>query len=164
MNNIIVQETAKENSFSTIEAGFNNLTPLMIRDAIGNLEKQMMKVPENLKFALETMHNFADGVYTRTVFMKAGCLITGKIHKKEHVVVIGQGSASVVSEEFGSKVIAAPMVFVSRPFVKRLLFVHEDMIWTTVHQNPTNTRDLELLEKELIAEDYQEAPPINEEK
>jgi hypothetical protein len=126
----------------------------MIRGSISQLQDAMIALPEQVKIALETKHTFADGTYVRTVFMKAGSLIVGKIHKLDHVVVIGQGRASVVSEEFGSKVIAAPMIFHSRPYVKRLLFIHEDMVWTTVHKNPTNTRDLDLLEKELIAEDY----------
>lgn len=154
MNNELTK-TISVDSFLTVEGGKAELTPLMIRDAIGTLEKQMLEVPDEHKVALETMHNFTEGVYTRTVFMKAGSLITGKIHKLEHIVIIGQGRASVISEEFGAKEIKAPMVFVSRPVVKRLLFIHEDMVWTTVHPNPTNTRDLDILEKELILEDYE---------
>lgn len=154
MNNLVIKENSEGNSFITIEGGFTELTPELIRNSISNLEESMKALPAESKIALETMHNFADGVYTRTVLMKAGSLITGKIHKLEHVVVIGHGSASVVSEEFGSKVIKAPMVFVSPPLVKRALYIHEDMVWTTVHKNPTNTRDLDVLEKELILEDY----------
>lgn len=155
MNNLVIKENDEGNSFITIEGGFTDLSPQMIRDSISQLEKSMIALPNEQKIAIETMHNFADGVYTRTVFMKAGSLITGKIHKLDHIVVIGQGSASVVSEEFGSKIIKAPMVFVSRPYVKRALFIHEDMVWTTVHKNPENTRDLDILEELLIAKDYE---------
>lgn len=154
MNNLVIQENQDGNSFLTIEGGFSELTPAMIRGSISQLQDAMIALPPEQKLALETMHNFADGTYVRTVFMKAGSLIVGKIHKLEHIVVIGKGSASVVSEEFGSKIISAPMIFVSPPFVKRLLFIHEDMVWTTVHKNPTNSRDLDLLEKELIVPDY----------
>lgn len=164
MNNLIVKEdetTGK--SIITIEGGLTELTPELIRGTIGDIEKAMLAQPAKDKVALETLHNFADGVYTRTVFMKAGSLITGKIHKLEHIVIIGQGSASVISEEFGSKIISAPMVFVSRPYVKRLLFVQEDMIWTTVHKNPSNTRDLDILEEEVIAKDYEETKLIKAE-
>lgn len=156
MNNIVVKEDEAGNSFFTVEGGFDKLTPEMIRGSILQLQEAMVKQPQENKVALETMHTFSDGCYVRTVFMKAGSLIVGKIHKLDHVVIIGMGSASVVSEEFGSKHISAPMIFHSRPYVKRLLFIHEDMVWTTVHKNPTNTRDLDFLEKELIAEDYKE--------
>jgi len=157
MNNQLIS-TKCVDTFTTLEAGLNELTPKMIRESINDIEKLMLAAPAADKVAIETIHNFADNVYTRTVFMKAGSLITGKIHKLEHVVIIGQGSASVISEEFGAKVIQAPMVFVSRPVVKRMLFVHEDMVWTTVHQNPTNTRDLDELEKLLILPDYEQLP------
>lgn len=158
MNNLIVQQNDDGSSFLTIEGGFNKLSPEMIRKAVHSLEEKMLAAPDKDKVALETMHTFADGVYTRTVLMKAGSLITGKIHKLPHIVVIGQGSASVVSEEFGSKMISAPMVFMSREYVKRALFVHEDMVWTTVHPNPDNCRDLDILEDRLIAKDYTGAP------
>jgi len=158
VNNLMIQENHDGSSFLTIEGGFNNLTPEMIRNSIHSLEQKMLAAPEKDRVALETMHTFADGVYTRTVFMKAGSLITGKIHKLDHIVVIGQGSASVVSEEFGSQLIQAPMVFMSRPYVKRALFIHEDMVWTTVHKNPDNIRDLDVLEEMLIAKDYTDKP------
>jgi len=162
MNNIVIQKNDEGNSFITIEGGFSELTPKMIRDSISGLQESMLALPQDKKVALETLHNFTDGIYVRTVFMKAGSLIVGKIHKLEHTVIIGQGSASVISEEFGSKIIKAPMVFVSRPYVKRCLFIHEDMVWTTVHLNPTNSRDLDFLESQIVAEDYTEDNNTNE--
>ena len=148
-------ETAS--SFMTLEAGKMDLeaSPEAIRKSIQDMEKAMLMAPKETQTPLETMHTFADGLYTRTVLMRAGSLICGKIHRLEHIVVIGQGAASVISEEFGSKMIVAPMVFMSPPLVRRLLFIHTDMIWTTVHKNPTNTRDLKELEKFLIAPDYE---------
>lgn len=157
-NNKIVS-ISDPNSFITLEAGKSELTPEMIRTSILEMEKKMSGLPAESKIALETMHTFAEGLYSRTVYMKAGSLFTGKIHKKEHIVVISQGSCSVVSEEFGSRLICAPMVFMSPPLVKRLLFVHTDSIWTTVHKNPTNTRDLDILEKDLMLESYEGVLP-----
>jgi hypothetical protein len=152
-NQIIAQECM--DSFVTIEAGKNKLTPELLRKSISDIEQRMLEVPEEQKLALETRHHFADLVYCRTVFMKAGSLITGRIHAVEHVVVISQGRASVVCEERGSQELVAPMIFVSRAGVKRILFIHEDMIFTTVHQNPENLRDLDELEKKLILPDYE---------
>lgn len=158
MNNQIVPDTVTENSFVTIEGGFKDLSPEMIMKSIGNIQKEMMDVPKEHALALETLHTFADGLYTRSVLMKAGSLVVGKIHKLEHIVVIGKGSARVISPEFGSRVIFAPNVFVSPPLVKRLLFVQEDMIWTTVHKNPENIRDLNVLEDILIEQEEDSCP------
>lgn len=154
--------TAKEqeqvNQFVTLEAGHSPVTPSLIRNSILGLEELMKGAPDEVKLGIETMHNFIDGTYVRTVLMPAGSLITGKIHKQEHIVIISQGSASVVSEELGAKHLSAPMLYVSPPGVKRLLFIHSDMIMTTVHPNPTNTRDIAKLEDELIAPDYANIP------
>lgn len=152
-NQLIAQECV--DSFKTIEAGKNQLTPDLLRKSILEIEERMLSVPDEQKVALETSHHFADKVYVRTVFMKAGSLITGRIHKLEHVVIVSQGSASIICEERGSQFIKSPMVFISKPTVKRLLFIHEDMVFSTVHQNPDNLRDLDELEKQLILPDYE---------
>ncbi len=129
-----------------------------IRQEILDLEKRMMALPESERFhQIPVHHEFTDGIYTRTCFMKKGELIVGKIHKLEHIVVISCGRAQVASEEFGSKILNGPLVFRSPPGVKRTLLIEEDMIWTTIHPNPTNTRDLKELEEYLIMKEYGEA-------
>ncbi len=155
MSNQVMKYNKTENSFVTLEGGLNEMTPELIRNSILGLEKAMQGLPSENKMALETMHTFSDGLYVRTVFMKAGSLITGKIHKKEHVVIVSQGQAQIVSEDAGSKFICSPMIFVSPPLVKRLLFIQQDMIFTTVHKNLTNTRDTEELERELMLPSYE---------
>jgi len=152
--NQLVSGNAGDSTFVTLEGGHGGLSPEVIRNSILGLEKAMCGLPDEAKMGLETMHSFAPGTYTRTVFMKAGSLVVGKIHKQEHTVIISQGAASVVSEDTGSRHLRAPLVFVSPPKVKRLLFIHEDMIFSTIHQNPTNTHDLALLEEELVLKDY----------
>lgn len=145
-----------ERQFITLEGGKVDLTPEVIRNSILGLEAAMQGLPDETKLALETMHTFIDGIYVRTVLMRAGSLVTGKIHRKEHIVIVSKGCASVVSEEFGSQQIGSPQIFVSPPGVKRLLFIHEDMIFTTVHPNPSNTRDIAKLESELMVPSFEE--------
>lgn len=154
MNNQVIAKTSPDH-FITVEAGHNELTPDLLRKTIADIEQRILAVPDDQKVALETRHHFADKVYVRTVFMKAGSLITGKIHRVEHVVIVSQGSASVVCEERGPQEIKAPTIFISSPGVKRLLFIHEDMLFSTVHQNPDNLRDLKELEKQLTIPDYE---------
>jgi len=132
--------------------------PKEIREEILALEKRCMALPPEQRFhEIPVTHHFTDGIYTRTCAMKAGDLIIGKIHKLEHIVVVACGRAKVASEEFGSVIINGPLVFLSPPGVKRTLLIEEDMIWTTVHPNPTNTRDLRELEEYLIMKEYGEA-------
>lgn len=131
------------------------ITPLQMRTEINNLEQEMKAHPEAIS-VIDVMHHYTNGVYARTVLMKAGDLIVGKIHKHEHLVIVSAGRARVVSEEFGAKEIVAPSVFKSPPGVKRALLILEDMIWTTIHKNESNTQDMAVLEDELIAKDYSE--------
>lgn len=100
-------------------------------------------------------HHFAPFMYGREIFMAAGTSWVGKIHKHAHINNISQGRV-VVSTEFGSEVFEAPCQFVSLPGTKRAVAIEEDCIWTTYHHNPTNTQDLAQLEREIIAESFEE--------
>lgn len=59
-------------------------------------------------------HHFAPGLYAREIFIPAGSVVVGKIHRHSHINVISQGSAIVVTE-FGRMEVSAPYTFVSEP-------------------------------------------------
>lgn len=93
-------------------------------------------------------HHFAPGLYAREIFIPAGILIIGKIHRHSHVNTISKGKC-VVATEFGLQELEAPHSFVSQPGVKRAVLALEDTIWTTYH--PTDETDLEKIEEYVIA-------------
>lgn len=103
---------------------------------------------------LDCMHHFTNQVYARTVLMKMGDVIVGKIHKHEHLVIVSAGRCRVVSEEFGSMEIVAPQIFKSPPGVRRALHILEDTVWTTIHRNPDNEHDVKKLEERFVSTDY----------
>lgn len=123
-------------------------TPAEIRAGVDNLVSMLKEYPQE---ELPVQHEFLDGVYMRTVFMKAGDVVVGKIHKQEHVAIISKGYATVLTEH-GVLEIRAPFMFKSPPGARRALIIHEDMVWTTVHRS--DHTDLESLEDQLIAKDY----------
>lgn len=94
--------------------------------------------PENL---------FTPGIYVRKLVMPAGTLVVAKRHAQEHVCIISQGRATVTTE-LGTQEICAPMHFISQAGAKRVVLVHEDMVWTTIHR--TDKTDLAEIEDELI--------------
>lgn len=100
-------------------------------------------------------HYFTDGIYVREIRIPAGVLLTGKIHKHEHPSFLLEGSVECATEETGIETISAPMLMVSASGTKRAIKTITDTIWVTVHHNPTNTRDLEELEKEIISPSYE---------
>ena len=78
-------------------------------------------------------HVFTPGLYTRIIHMRAGSLITSKIHLYEHPYVVAQGSASVWDIDTGWHFIRAPHCGVTKPATRRLLYIHEDCVWMTHH-------------------------------
>lgn len=123
-------------------------TPAQVRTGVADLAEALKSYPQE---ELPVQHEFLDGIYMRTVMMKAGLVVVGKIHKQEHVAIISKGRATVVTEN-GVVEMTAPFMFKSPPGVQRALVIHEDMIWTTVHRS--EHRDLERLEEQLIAKDF----------
>jgi len=92
-------------------------------------------------------HAFAPGVYLRQVVMPKGAMIIGHEHKTEHFNVVLSGHASVLMNGEVQE-IKAPSIFVSKAGVRKVLLIHETMIWATIH--PTNETQIERLEEELI--------------
>lgn len=97
----------------------------------------------------EALHHFAPGMYAREFPMPAGMAVVGKIHKHGHLMMVLKGRATVV-DEFGRYEVSAGFIQASRPGAKRVVYAHEDTTFLTVHLNPTDTTNLELIEAEHI--------------
>jgi hypothetical protein len=80
---------------------------------------------------LKVEHHFAHGTYTRVLYLPAGTILTGKIHRHSCVNIVMQGRIAVLTDE-GDKEIVAPYVFVSGAGVKKAGAVLEDTIWVNV--------------------------------
>lgn len=100
-------------------------------------------------------HFFMDGVYIREMTMRKDTMVVGAIHKHLHMCFLLTGKITVSNEE-GVIDHIAPCFIVSTPGVKRVLYAHEDSIWFNVHKNPSNTEDVEQLEKEIVTISYEE--------
>lgn len=98
------------------------------------------------------LHQFAPGVYMRTIFIPEGTIIVGKIHKHAHPNILSKGIASLLTEGGGVETITGPLTIISPPGTKRGLFAHTDLVWTTIHL--TNSTDLKQIEEEVIAKTY----------
>lgn len=113
------------------------LTLPEFREWITDIEKKMMSLDcavdrhsEDSGFGLN--HTFTPGLYSREIYMPKGSLIISRIHMFEHPYVISKGECSVYD---GEKVVRlkAPYQGVTKPGTKRLLYIHEDTLWTTFH-------------------------------
>jgi len=119
-----------------------------------NIEGNGKQVVTNSKIA-PIKHTFADGVYIRQMDMKKESIVVGAIHKHLHVWFLLTGNVTIATEDTTEDYIA-PCYVVSTPGVKRVILANEDSIFVNVHKNPSNTQDLDKLEKEIVALNYEE--------
>ena len=128
-----------------------------LRQKIDQLEAAMKASGQTIE--IPTIHHFAKGTYAREIRIPKGTLLTGKIHKTQHLNIISKGDISVMTEH-GPMRVQAPFTMVSPPGTKRIGYAHEDTVWTTIHG--TEETDLEKLEEHLIATDYNDGLGIIE--
>jgi len=125
------------------------------RESITEMQEQLESVPDNKHwendFPLE--HTFAPGAYARTILIPAGHVIIGKIHKHAHLNIISEGRVEVATQD-GPVEYVGTAIFTSTPGTKRLVYAHEDTIWTTIHV--TDETDVDKIEDEIIAKSFEE--------
>lgn len=106
---------------------------------------------------MPVQNHFAPHVYVREIFMPAGTLVVGKMHRTEHFNIITTGVVRLLNDDGSTSEVIAGDIFTSKPGVKKVLYIVEDTKWVTVH--PTESTDMQVLEKELIVpeEDIRDA-------
>jgi len=119
------------------------------------LEAEMRKMTD-VHIDLPVIHHFSYGVYMRELFIPAGTLIVGKVHKHEHVFMLLTGEISLVNEDGSVSRITAPFVCVSPPGTKRIAYHHADTVGMNIHANPSNTRDVDVIESETVCESLED--------
>lgn len=119
------------------------------RDQIVQLEERMRELPQ---IEFDVKHHFAPGIYTRELFIPAGTVLTGKIHRYEVMNVLVSGTLKVTTDE-GIEVLTGPMIFNSEAGTKKAAVTFTDVIWLNIH--PTELTDLDAIEKEFIAPSFE---------
>ena len=99
------------------------------------------------------VHHFGPKLYLREFSAKAGTLVVSKMHRTEHFILFLTGSLSVLTEN-GIEHIKAPCIQRTMPGTKRVVYFHEDSTCMTIH--PTESTDLEEIEKEVIVPEGKE--------
>lgn len=124
------------------------LSVMTAREDIATLQNVLSDLEQ---LNLEPVHHFSKGLYARELFLPAGSIVVGKIHKHEHLNVIMKGKVTVTTP-YGTEDLEAPLIFESKPDTKRAVYAHEDTIWITFH--PTEETDLSIIEDQIILKDY----------
>jgi hypothetical protein len=117
---------------------------LAMKDKILELEDHIAAMPQ---IEGRVDHIFSDGLYARTLYIPAGTVLTGKVHKRDHINFLMKGTIRVMTDE-GMKLLEAPQIIPSKKGIKRAGFSITDTEWTTVHA--TTATDVETAEDELV--------------
>ena len=137
----LVERVMPEVSFS------QKLTP---RDQVMRLEAALAEFPQ---VECPVWHHFAPGLYARKMLIRKGTVLTGAVHKTEHLCIIS-GDIDVSTDDGVRRITDSHAIITSKPGAKRAGYAHEDTYWTTVHA--TEETDLERLVEELTESTAQE--------
>ena len=132
------------------------------RANILNLEEAMKELEgydKEGKDICRITHYHAPGLYGREMWMPADCLITGKIHKTEHICVLSKGKVTV-SDGGEVNTYEAPATIISKVGAKRAIYAHEESVWTNFHATELN--DPEEIEADIIAQTFEELDALIE--
>ena len=132
------------------------------REKVLELEKALIDIADGEMIVTEhdtkvfpLKHTFADGIYVRQMSMEEGSCVIGAIHNHLHVWFLLTGCISVATEDVIEDYIA-PCYVVATPGTKRVIYANEDSIFVNIHKNPSNNKNIEELEKEIVSANYEE--------
>jgi|TARA_R110000796_G_scaffold145737_1_gene262291 hypothetical protein len=95
-------------------------------------------------------NDFSDQLYMRKMHMPKDCVVISAMHHTEHFWFLLKGKILVTTE--GEQVEhIAPCFEKSMKGAKRLILSLEDSLFINVHKNPTNTKDMDQVEKSLYS-------------
>lgn len=118
-------------------------------EQIDQVEAFIMTLPQ-VDYDTRLEVEFTPGIYKRTCLLKAGELWTSKIHKTEHPWFMLTGECLVYSEADGLQRIKGPTYGITKAGTRRVLGIIKDTVWVTVHANPDDETDLEVLNERLL--------------
>ena len=157
-------------SNNELQTLFDNTPAKSYKDKITQIEEYLTGIADGVDVVVgngneliypdmwEYKHSFADGIYIREMKMKRGQLGFSAIHKHSYGFFLLSGVLASSKEE-GVEEFIAPCYIVSPRGAKRVVYAIEDCVITTVHANPTNTRDLKKIEEINVVfswKDYEE--------
>jgi hypothetical protein len=118
--------------------------------SIMEVERQLLTMEQ---VECPVTHYHIDGVYCRSMFIPAGTLLTGKIHNKENISILAQGTIRITNGET-SKFVGAPYIMVDKPGIKRMGYAETDCTFINVMRS--DLTDIAELERELVSDTFEE--------
>lgn len=106
-------------------------------ESLFKLERALLDFPQA---DMPVTHEHCDGLYARTIHLKADQILTGAIHQHECFFLVRSGFILVTTDD-GERLLKAGDMVVSRAGSKRAGVALVDTVVTTFHPNPSGERD-----------------------
>lgn len=106
-----------------------------------------------LNVVMPVEHNFTEKQYIREFRAPAGHTIVSKIHNTNHPIFLLEGEVTII-EESGERRVKAPFYSITEVGTKRIVLVHEDCFFVTVH--PANSTTIHEVEEEVVAKTFKD--------
>lgn len=112
----------------TYGKGFAPVAAVPMRQKVEQLEAAMTQLPQ---VHCPVAHFNAPGMMARRMEIPAGTVVTGAIHKVEHLIIIAKGRLRIVTED-GTRDVAAGDIITCKPGMKNAVTALEDSAWVNV--------------------------------
>jgi|14BtaG_2_1085337.scaffolds.fasta_scaffold01175_7 quercetin dioxygenase-like cupin family protein len=106
-----------------------------------------------LNVIMPVEHRFTEKQYIREFRAPAGHTVVSKIHNTNHPIFLLEGEVTII-EESGKKRVKAPYYSITEVGTKRVVIVHEDCFFVTVH--PSEKTNIFDVEEEVIAKSFKD--------
>jgi hypothetical protein len=99
-------------------------------DLLNQADVEILKLPPR---ECPLVHRFTPGLYIREIFMPKDTILTSLLHLTTHPFFVLQGDVSVYYHGVPAQRYKAPYTGITEAGTRRMLYTHEDTIWTTCH-------------------------------
>jgi hypothetical protein len=99
-------------------------------DLLNQADVEILKLPPR---ECPLIHRFTPGMYIREIFMPKDTILTSLLHLTTHPFFVLQGDVSVYYHGIPTQRYKAPYTGITEAGTRRMLYIHEDTIWTTCH-------------------------------
>jgi len=106
-------------------------------EQIAGIENFILQFPQ---VEMPIANEFCNGLYARTMFIPAGTILTGAVHRSDNFMLVRVGDIIVISPDGGARLKTGEM-HISKAGIKRLGYAVQDTLITTFHANPQNETD-----------------------
>lgn len=126
------------------------LTPENYKEKLTIAEEYLITLPQ---VEPDCGQLFLPGLYSRTITIPTGMILTGGVHKTDSIIVVSKGEI-IVATENGNITIKAPAQFIGKKGTKRIAYCVDECVWTNIHQYDGPQMNVDDMKDHITCDNY----------